>query len=93
MPLVSGSQPLARVSASCMIVLSRLHESVRAEAAPVHLTGAGVPTTVTITRFCPGYTDKSGQKQHLFTSLVQECQLSTPGTRLSDKLRSININE
>ncbi len=34
-----------------------------------------------------GYTDKSGQKQHLFTSLVQECQLSTPATRLSDKLR------
>ena len=34
-----------------------------------------------------GYTDKTGQKAHLFTALVQECQLASPGTRLSDKLR------
>jgi len=34
-----------------------------------------------------GYTDKTGQKQHLFTALVQECQLAAPGSRLSDKLR------
>jgi len=34
-----------------------------------------------------GYTDKSGQKQHVFKSLVQECQLSSPGSRLSDNLR------
>ncbi|XP_023322386.1 protein fem-1 homolog C isoform X2 [Eurytemora carolleeae] len=34
-----------------------------------------------------GYTDKTGQKQHLYTSLIQECQLSSPGSRLSNTLR------
>jgi len=33
-----------------------------------------------------GYTDKSGQKQHLFTALLQECQLANPGSRLSPNL-------
>ena len=33
-----------------------------------------------------GYTDKSGQKQHLFTALLQECQLANPGSRLSFNL-------
>jgi len=33
-----------------------------------------------------GYTDKSSQKQHLFTDLLKECQLSNPGSRLSPYL-------
>ena len=33
-----------------------------------------------------GYTDKTGQKQHLFTALLQECQLANPGSRLSPNL-------
>eukprot|EP00092_Neocalanus_flemingeri_P030503 GFUD01033118.1.p1 GENE.GFUD01033118.1~~GFUD01033118.1.p1 ORF type:complete len:651 (+),score=133.69 GFUD01033118.1:226-2178(+) len=33
-----------------------------------------------------GYTDKTGQKQHLFTALLQECQLANPGYQLSNNL-------
>ena len=33
-----------------------------------------------------GYTDKSSQKQHLFTDLLKECRLSNPGSRLSPYL-------
>lgn len=33
-----------------------------------------------------GYTDKTNQKQHLFTALVQECQLASPSSRLSSNL-------
>ena len=30
---------------------------------------------------CSGYTDRTNQKQHLFTALLQECQLASPSSR------------
>jgi len=33
-----------------------------------------------------GYIDKTNQKQHLLTALLQECQLANPGSRLSTNL-------
>lgn len=33
-----------------------------------------------------GYIDKTNQKQHLFTALLQECQLASPSSRLSNNL-------
>ncbi|QQP41437.1 Fem-1A [Caligus rogercresseyi] len=38
-------------------------------------------------RIPKGYGDSSNLKQHCFTALVQECQLSVPGYKLSDSLK------
>ncbi len=43
-------------------------------------------------RISKGYTDRSGQKKKLFTSLVQECRSAVPVSRLSEKLKR-NLEE